>query len=130
MFDILASETAQEELSMEQPVVKEQNSDMNNADLKEVVDVGYRDLLNIGVDNDLLLLASKPRVIVSVDKLKELKGKRCLAVYNGDACGLDVEYTASYDKGSVLLLRWSCKNKHNGIWKSSEVLKELNDNAI
>ena len=130
VFDILASETAQEELSVEKPVVTELNSEVNNEDFKEVLDASYLDLLNTGNENDLLLLASKQRVIVSVDKLKELKGKRCTTLYSGNVCGLDVEYTASYDKGSVLVLRWSCKNEHNGMWKSSEVLKELNNNAI
>lgn len=103
---------------------------MNAEDLKEVLHGEYLDILNIDNEIELLLLASKPRVIVSVDKLKELKGNKCLAFHNGHVCGLDVEYNANYEKGSVLMLRWSCRNKHYGIWKSSEVLKAVNNNPI
>ena len=69
-------------------------------------------------------LAKLSRYIVSSSKLTELKGNICTSVLPaGDRgiCGQQRKFSTS-KRGSVLLLSWTCDNKHCGIWSSSEVL--------
>jgi len=59
------------------------------------------------------------RFIISVDKLKELKGAICHEKTN--TCDEVLEFT-SHTKGSVITLAWSCKNNHFGKWISDNIL--------
>lgn len=61
------------------------------------------------------------RFIISVDKLKELKGATCHEKTNDSTCDEVLKFT-SYTKGSVITLAWSCKNNHFGKWISDNVL--------
>lgn len=67
-------------------------------------------------------LVSKQRVIVSIDKLQELKGKHCTVVTDKNVvCGKLLLFSTQ-TKGSVAQIYWSCENEHFGTWKSSEVV--------
>ena len=58
----------------------------------------------------------KSRIITSSDMLKKLKGHICSEKLDGRLCGNLLTFSEEY-KGSVLFLRWSCKNNHCGLWK-------------
>lgn len=61
------------------------------------------------------------RLIVSLSKLKELKGFKCKEVFKGsELCGKDLKFTETL-RGGVVKLRWSCIEGHFGMWVSSEV---------
>lgn len=66
-------------------------------------------------------MCQHPKIVVSVEKLKDLKGRNCEVLINGKVCGLQREFTVS-GKGSVKHLSWKCNNSHLGTWCSSEVL--------
>ena len=66
-------------------------------------------------DKRELDLSKKPKVLVAVDKIKELFPETCRA------CGgaISLKQTMS---GAVLTLQWNCDSGHFGTWASSDVL--------
>ena len=67
-------------------------------------------------------LSQRQRVFVSVQKLKELKGSKCLHVLdNGSVCYGVLDYALDL-KGSIVQFRCCCPYKHSGLWVSSEVI--------
>ena len=71
----------------------------------------------------------KSRIITSSDMLKKLKGHICSEKLDGRLCGNLLTFSEEY-KGSVLFLRWSCKNNHCGLWTSSEVLTTVHNSQV
>lgn len=70
-------------------------------------------------DKRELDLSKKPKVLVSVDKIKELFPETF------HACGgvISLKQTMS---GAVLTLQWNCDSGHFGTWASSDVLTVRN----
>ncbi len=67
-------------------------------------------------------LLNKERLIVSTQKLKELKGSFCtVAIESGVICNLPQQLTHEII-GSVCKLRWTCHANHHGMWVSSEIV--------
>lgn len=66
-------------------------------------------------------LLSKERVIVSLEKLRELKGLHCSEKFENKICG-ETRSFSFFGRGSVRQMSWSCSNGHMGTWTSSEVL--------
>ena len=62
-----------------------------------------------------------PKIVVSVEKLNDLKGRYCEVSINEKVCGLQGNPSV-FGKGPVQHLSWKCNNSHLGIWCSSEVL--------
>ena len=65
----------------------------------------------------------KPRVIVSLDQLLKLKGPKC------ELCKELLSFSWS-GKGTVRILTWQCKNKHQDRWVSSEIIDVRNKTPI
>eukprot|EP00795_Rhopilema_esculentum_P005778 gene5778-11062_t len=89
--------------------------------LKTYLNKEFEGLLNQDAEKDMLTAVNMPRVMVTIAKLEELHGRRCKELQEGVPCGSDVIYSSEFGKASVLVLSWSCKNNHRGIWRSSEV---------
>lgn len=66
-------------------------------------------------------LLSRERIIVSFEKLRELKGLCCSEMFENRVCG-KARLFSFFGKGSVRQMSWSCSNGHMGTWTSSEVL--------
>ncbi len=67
-------------------------------------------------------LVGMQRFIISIEKLKQLRGNICHHVgKNGDVCQKEIKFETDAN-GSVLHIRWSCIDGHMGLWSSSEVL--------
>ncbi|XP_065060327.1 uncharacterized protein LOC135687646 [Rhopilema esculentum] len=98
--------------------------------LKTYLNKEFEGLLNQDAEKDMLTAVNMPRVMVTIAKLEELHGRRCKELQEGVPCGSDVIYSSEFGKASVLVLSWSCKNNHRGIWRSSEVLKFVKNNNI
>lgn len=65
-------------------------------------------------------VVNRDRLLVSVEKLIELKGNQCdFALADGNKCQEEVCFDVEF-RGSVLKLRWECALGHKGIWLSSE----------
>lgn len=64
-----------------------------------------------------LELSSTAKVLVTVDKIKELISNTCKTC----SSRVSIQETKS---GAVLVLNWNCNNGHSGTWASSEVLTE------
>ena len=61
------------------------------------------------------------RLIVSLSKLKELKGFECKEILKGnELCGKDLKFNETLH-GTIVKLRWSCTEGHFGMWVSSEI---------
>lgn len=99
-------------------VQAEKNVGLMTQSLKDVFDK----LLVDGSVNDMKDLVEKVRVIVSMDRLKELKGNVCNDIVDGKACNSTRNFHMQSVKGSVATLSWDCSNGHKGTWVSSEVL--------
>lgn len=90
---------------------------------KVLVDLekAFSDLTSISNVEDLLELHNRIRVVVSVEKLMELKGTHCSVAVSGAVCGLSLQYSAKHI-GARIDLEWKCAGGHCGKWESSEVL--------
>ena len=74
-------------------------------------------------DKRELDLSKKPKVLVSIDKIKELFPETCCG------CGgaISLKQTMS---GAVLTLQWNCDSGHFDTWTSSDVLTERNNQKV
>ena len=74
-------------------------------------------------DKRELDLSKKPKVLVAIDKIKELFPETCRA------CGgaISLKQTMS---GAVLKLQWNCDSGHFGTWASSDVLTVRNNQKV
>ena len=74
-------------------------------------------------DKRELDLSKKPKVLVTVNKIKELFPETC------HACGgvISLKQTMS---GAVLTLQWNCDSGHFGTWASSDVLTVRNNQKV
>ena len=74
-------------------------------------------------DKRELDLSKKPKVLVAVDKIKELFPETC------HACGgaISLKQTMS---GAVLTLQWNCDSGHFGTWASADVLTVRNNQKV
>ena len=68
----------------------------------------YISITNVTNFQDALSIIDKERLIVTVDKLLELKGNVCThAFHNGNLCGSSLHYEIS-GRGIVKVIQWSC----------------------
>ena len=82
----------------------------------------YVSITNVTSFQDELSIIDKERLIVTVDKLLELKGNVFTHVFhNGNLCGSSLHYGIS-GRETVKVIHWSCDKKHGGKWNSSEIL--------
>ena len=70
-----------------------------------------------------LELSNTAKVLVTVDKIKELISTTC------KTCSRPVTIQET-KSGAVLLLHWSCDNGHSGTWASSELLTKKNHQKV
>ena len=105
------------------PSVQPEDESLTGNCSKVLVDLekAFSDLTSIGNLEDLLELHSRIRVVVSVEKLMELKGTHCSVVVSGAVCGLSLQYSAKHI-GARIDLEWKCAGGHCGKWESSKVL--------
>ena len=93
----------------------------NQQKIMNALENAFSNITNICDLEDLVALHSRMRVMVSVDKLLELKGKICLEERDGILCGKAV--TCSTKRvGSRVDIEWKCSEGHCGKWESSEIL--------
>lgn len=93
----------------------------NHSDVLEALEKAFAKLTSTSDLQDLIDLHSRMRVVVSVEKLMELKGTYCSEVVSGARCGKAYQYSARH-VGARVDLEWKCANGHCGKWESSEVL--------
>jgi len=93
----------------------------NRSDVMKALEKAFTELSSISDLQDLVELHSRMRVVVSVEKLIELKGTHCSTVVKGIVCGEAIHYSAKHI-GARVDLEWKCVNGHCGKWESSEVL--------
>ena len=68
-------------------------------------------------------IVDKERVIVSLEKLVELRGNICGQPFNNQICCEKVTFVWMKGYGGTSkTLKWSCANKHHGKWESSEII--------
>lgn len=96
----------------------------------------FDELTSVTDLQDLVELHNRIRVVVSVEKLMELKGTQCSEVVSGTVCGAAMQYSAKHI-GARVDLEWKCGKNHCGKWESSEVLTKnrfskvfLNDSLL
>lgn len=126
-FDIVTSNTDNSE------TVNHCNTEVDEIketpDQKSCINERFLNLLHDDSAKNMLTYANMPRVIVTIEKLKELKGETCREMQNDKICGSVITYSSN-EKGSVSILSWSCARGHSGIWRSSEVLKVTKNNNV
>lgn len=90
--------------------------------LKVLLDLekAFTELISISDLNDLVELHSRMRVVVSVEKLMELKRTHCSMVVTGAVCGMSLQYSTKHI-GARVDLEWKCASGHCGKWESSEL---------
>lgn len=96
--------------------------------LKELSE-SFEELTSVKNLEHFSALYSRARTIVSVDKLLELNGDKCMAVVDETICGMKLAYTIS-SCGSRLELTLKCCKGHTKKWASSEVLSIKSNNNI
>ena len=102
----------------------------------EAFQKAFDELTSVTDLQDLVELHNRIRVVVSVEKLMELKGTQCSEVVSGTVCGAAMQYSAKHI-GAWVDLEWKCGKTHCGKWESSEVLTKngfskvfLNDSLL
>ena len=93
----------------------------NHLHVLRALEKAFTELTYVSDFQDLLELYSRMRVVVSVEKLMELKGTYCSTVVSGIACGTSIQYAVKHI-GARVDLEWKCAYGHCGKWESSEVL--------
>ena len=126
-FDIISSETDNSETIHD--CYAEDDKSKERPDQKSCISELFLDLLRDDSAKNMLTYVNMPRVIVTIEKLKELKGKTCREMQNDKICGSILTYTSS-ERGAISILSWPCPRGHAGIWRSSEVLKVTNNNNV
>ena len=99
-------------------------SSLANLDFRSLIDINNAEL------KEMSELADMPRFIVTLEKLKELKGDICKEMLNQKTCNSERTFFVKCGKGTVLDLSWTCANSHRGCWQLSEVLAVLRNNKI
>ena len=87
-----------------------------NSNVKEI-DSKLKSMLQAMFKEDMVEsdIVNRDRIIVTIEKLIELKGNICnFAFANGQICQEHVNFDKEI-KGSVLTLRWECVKKHKGL---------------
>ena len=118
------------DLDLNRTFIFGQCGDGNSMDLKQTLDdqppsihasaVANANEIKMKTANALNSLYQVKKV--SAEKLKERKGSKCChALDNGSMCLGTLSFTIDL-KGTVAHVRWSCPNKHHGMWVSSEVI--------
>lgn len=106
----------------DQPPSIHASAEANSNEIKMKTADALNLLYPVEADSEAYKLSQQQRVLVSAKKLKELKGSKCYhTLDNGSICLGILSFTIDL-KGTVAQLRWSCPNKHNGMWVSSEVI--------
>ena len=100
----------------------------NITEIKEKLERQYDQMLH--ENNDQYTSGTDcDRFLVTLSKLIELKGSICCEVVEGKVCGKPLEFCSNIES-CVLLLRWSCPDKHFGEWESAELLCKRGSNNI
>ena len=97
----------------------------SEANVKEIKSKMYEEmeeLFRVNVEDADYKLANQNRFLVSLKKQQDLKGNFCMEkLQNNQPCNEVLKFESD-TKGCTVKLRWSCKNKHCGMWVSSEVV--------
>ena len=94
----------------------------NPKEIKRKTADALNSLYPVKGDSEAYKLSQQQRVLVSAEKLKELKGSKCNhALGNGSVCLSILSFTINL-KGTLAHVRWSCPIKHHGKWVSIEVI--------
>ena len=68
----------------------------------------YASIADVTSFEDELSITNKERLVVTVEKLLELKGDVCTHLFhNGNSCGLSFHYEIS-QRGAIKVVQWSC----------------------
>jgi len=104
------------------------NSSSRAEDKDEILNLlrhSFADLTSVADLQSFLFLYSRVRVMVSVEKLLELNGDRCVATSGIEGaeklCGEKLSYCIN-SCGSRVEIVWKCNQGHHKRWESSEVL--------
>lgn len=96
----------------------------------------FANLTSVTDLHDLVPMHNRIHVIVSVEKLMELKGANCSEVVDSAVCGVPKHYS-SKSIGTHVDFEWKCEKRHCGKWESSKLLTTncfskvfLNDSLI
>ena len=87
---------------------------MSESEFKGRLSPFYKELCTLETPETELV--DRQRVIVSLEKLLELKGDEC------KICKWKLKFEW-HQRGSVRTLKWLCSSGHSGRWSSSEVLE-------
>ena len=86
----------------------------------------YVSITNVTTFEDQLSIIDIERLVVTVDKLLELKRNVCPHIFhNGNLCGSSLHYEI-FGSSNVKVIQWNCDKKHVGKWCSSEILTRRN----
>ena len=97
-------------------------SEANAKEIKSKIYKEMEELYHVNVEDTDYKLANQDRFLVSLKKLRELKGSVCMEkLQNSVPCNEILKFESD-TKGCTVKLRWSCKNNHYGMWVSSEVV--------
>ena len=105
----------------------------NKDEIMKLLQDSFADLTSVADLQSFLLLYSRVRVMVSMEKLLELNGEHCMAsstCSSEDAnrtCGEKLSYSVT-SCGSRVEIVWKCSQGHYKRWESSEVLAIKNNN--
>ena len=100
---------------------EDENLTVNGSKVLVDLEKAFSELMSISNLEDLLELHSRMRVVVSVEKLIELKRTHCSVVVSGVVCGTSLQYSAKHI-GARIDLEWKCAAGDCGKWESSEEL--------
>ena len=89
----------------------------NRSDVLEALEKAFAKLTSTSDLQALIDLHSRMRVVVSVEKLAELKGTYCSEVVSGVRRGKAYQYSARH-VGAQVDLEWKCANGQCGKWES------------
>lgn len=105
-------------------------AEANAREIRENLESSMMNLFKMHEFGDTNKIVDQQRLIVTVNKLQELKGSTCTVQLRcGEICKKKLDYSCE-TKGSVVKLRWTCHNSHLGMWTSSEIISESHSTPI
>lgn len=114
-----------EATDQETVVTSSTRAEDNKDEILKLLQHSFTELTSVADLQSFLFLYSRVRVMVSVEKLLELNGDRCMATSSTEdassMCGEKLSYSVT-SCGSRVEIVWKCSNGHHKKWESSEVL--------
>lgn len=101
----------------------------NREEILKSLKEAFAEVTSVADLQSFLHMYTRVRVMVSIYKLLELHGDKCMETDGKAICGRKLAYQA-FSCGSRVEIVWKCSEGHTQKWESSEILTVKNNSSV